>query len=51
MGDGRRLKAEFALLTVAAGTRVIVRYERLCKGVARNFYILRQEIGLGFVTT
>ena len=45
------MKAEFALLTVATVTRVIARYETLCRGVARNFYILRQEIGLEFVTT
>ena len=48
---GRPLRAEFALSTVATVTRVIARYETLCRGVARNFYILRQEIGLGFVTT
>ena len=23
--------------------------DKICRGVARNFYILRQEIGLGFV--
>ena len=51
MGEGRPLRAEFALSTVATVTRVIARYETLCRGIARNFYILRQEIGLGFVTT
>ena len=48
MGEERPLRAEFALSTVAT---VIARYETLCRGVARNFYILRQEIGLGFVIT
>ena len=48
MGEERPLRAEFALSTVATVTRVIA---TLCRGVARNFYILRQEIGLGFVTT
>ena len=42
------LRAEFALSTVAT---LLTRYETLCRGVARNFYILGQEIGLGFVTT
>ena len=51
MGEGRPLRAEFADSTVATVTRVIARYDRLCRGVARNFYILRQEIGLGFETT
>ena len=51
VGEWRPLRAEFALSTVATVTRVIARYETLCRGVARNFYILRQEIGLGFVTT
>ena len=51
MGEGRPLSAELALSTVATVTRVIARYETLCRGVARNIYILRQEIGLGFVTT
>ena len=46
MGEGRYLRAEFALSTVATVTRVIARYETLCRGVARNFYILKQEIGL-----
>ena len=45
------LRAELALSTVATVTRIIARYETLCRGVARNFYILRQEIGLGFVAT
>ena len=48
---GRPLRAEFALSTVETVTRVIARYETLCRGVARNFYILRQKIGLGFMTT
>ena len=48
---GRPSRAEFALSTVATVTGVIARYETLCGGVARNFYTLRQEIGLGFVTT
>ena len=51
MGEGRPLRAELALSTVATVTRIIARYETLCREVARNFYILRQEIGLGFVTT
>ena len=51
VGEGRPLRAEFALSTVATVTRVIATYETLCRGVARNFYILSQEIGLGFVTT
>ena len=34
VGEGRRLRAKFALSTVGTVTRVIVRYERLCKGVA-----------------
>ena len=46
---GGPLRAEFALSTVATVTRVIARYETLYRGVARNFYILRQEIWLGFV--
>ena len=39
------LKAEFALSTVATVTGVIDNnyYEKLCRGVARNFYILRQD--------
>ena len=45
------LRAELALSTVATVTRIIARYETLCRGVAGNFYILRQEIGLGFVAT
>ena len=49
--EGRPLRAEFVPSTVATVTRVIARYEALCRGVARNFYILRQKIGLGFVTT
>ena len=40
--EGRPLRAEFALSTVATVTS---------RGVARSFYILRQEIGLGFVIT
>ena len=40
VGDGRPLRAEFALSTVATVTRVTARYETLCRGVARNFYIL-----------
>ena len=48
---GRPLRAEFALSTITTVPRVIARYETLCRGVARNFYILKQEIGLGFVTT
>ena len=51
VGEGRPLRAELAFSTVATVTRIIARYEALCRGVARNFYILRQEIGLGFVTT
>ena len=51
VGERRPLRAEFALSTVTTVTRVIARYETLCRGVASNFYILRQEIGLGFVTT
>ena len=48
VGEGRCLRDEFALSTVATVTRVNARYETLCRGVARNFYILRQEIRLGF---
>ena len=51
MEEWRPLRAEFSLSTVATVTRVIARYETLCRGVARNFYILRQVIGLGFITT
>ena len=51
VGEGRPLRAELALSTVATVTRIIARYETFCRGVTRNFYILRQEIGLGFVTT
>ena len=51
VGEGRPLRAELAFSTVATVTEIIARYETLCRGVARNFYILRQEIGLGFVTT
>ena len=50
VGEGRPLRTEFAFSTVATVTRVIAGYETLCRGVATNFYILRQEIGLGFVT-
>ena len=41
MGEGRPLRAEFALSTVATVTKVSARYETLCRRVARNFYILR----------
>ena len=51
VGEGRPLRAEFALSTVATVTRVIARYQTLWRGVVRNFFIPRQEIGLGFVTT
>ena len=51
MREGRHLRAKFALSTVTTVAGVIARYETLCIGVARNFYILRQEIGFGFVTT
>ena len=33
MGEERRLRAEFALSTVATVTRVIARCETLCRGV------------------
>ena len=33
VGEGRPLRAEFALSTVATITRVIARYETLCRGV------------------
>ena len=42
VGEGRPLRAEFALSTVTTVTRVIARYETLCRGVARNFYIYTQ---------
>ena len=51
MRGGRPSRAEFALSTVATVTRVTAKYETMCRGIARNYYILRQEIGLGFVTT
>ena len=45
--EGRPLRAEFAFSTVATVTRVIARYETLCRGVARNFYILaRDRVGI-----
>ena len=48
VGEGRHLRTEFALSTVATVPRVIA----LCRGVyTQEIYILRKEMGLGFVTT
>ena len=33
VGEGRNLRAEFSLSTVATVTRVIARYETLCRGI------------------
>ena len=39
VGEGRPLRAEFALSTVATVTRVIARYETLCRGVRSQEFL------------